>query len=129
MTPNNFNHFHHLSIIFQIFALKTDGELVTEERKEIQKLLNEWVDDFETTRNILIETSQFLSVFDESYPDRISDLLTYSATQILDSGVFNSSNLQSVLADLHDIALADSSQMSENESMFIAYIRDIWNLQ
>jgi hypothetical protein len=128
MTPESFTYFHHLSIVFQVFALKTDGELVVEERQQIQKLLNEWVDDEQNTRSILVETSRFLAAFDEQYPDRISDLLTHSASEILESGVFNPSNLQSILADLHDIALADSEEISENEAMFIHYLKSIWNL-
>jgi hypothetical protein len=40
MTPKNFNHFHHIAMIFQIYAIKTDGLLVNEEKIKVEELLN-----------------------------------------------------------------------------------------
>jgi hypothetical protein len=128
MTPTHFNHFHHISIIFQIFALKTDGELIAEEKRTIQTLLNEWIDDSATTKEILIESSNFLAYYDENHSDQITDLLGYSASEIQNSGYFGPDQLKSILADLVDIALSDSDEMSENESAFIAYLQSIWGV-
>jgi len=128
MTPKNFNHFHHIAIIFQIYAIKTDGILLNEEKFKIQELLNEWVNDSDSTKNILIESSKFLAKYDEKHSDKITDLLNYSANEIIEAGVFSESNLTSMLADLQDIALSDSDEMSENEEMFISYLAGIWGI-
>ncbi len=129
MTPKSFNHFHHVAIIFQIYAIKTDGILVNEEKIKVQELLNEWVNDSDETRNILIESSNFLAEYDKKNSDKITDLLNHSANQILEAGVFSESNLTSILADLKDIALADSDEMSDNEEMFITYLAELWGIE
>lgn len=129
MTPKNFNHFHHVAIIFQIYAIKTDGVLVNEEKIKVQELLNEWINDSDTTRSVLIESSKFLSEYDKMFSDKITDLLNYSANEILEAGVFSESNLTSILADLRDIALSDSDEMSENEEMFIRYLAEVWGIE
>jgi hypothetical protein len=129
MTPKFFNHFHHIAIIFQIYAIKTDGLLVKEEKFKIQELLNEWVNDSDSTKNILIESSKFLAEYDKKHSDKITDLLNYSANKIIEAGVFSESNLTSMLSDLQDIALSDSDEMSENEEMFISYLAGIWGIE
>jgi len=129
MTPKNFNHFHHVAIIFQVYAIKTDGILVNEEKIKVQELLNEWVNDSDETRNILIESSNFLAEYDKKNSDKITGLLNHSAYQILEAGVFSESNLTSILADLKDIALADSDEMSDNEETFITYLAELWGLE
>ncbi len=129
MTPKNFNHFHHIAIIFQIYAIKTDGVLVNEEKIKVQELLNEWINDSDTTRSILVESSKFLSEYDKMFSDKITDLLNYSANEIIEAGVFTESNLTSILSDLQDIALSDSDEMTENEEMFIRYLAELWGLE
>jgi len=129
MTPKGFNQFHHIAIIFQIYAIKTDGVLVNEEKVKVEELLNEWVGDDDLTRNILVESSKFLADYDKNHSDAITDLLNYSANEIIEAGVFSESNLISILADLRDIALSDSDEMSENEEAFINYLAEIWGLK
>jgi hypothetical protein len=129
MTPKNFNHFHHVATIFQIFAVKTDGVLVNEEKIKVQELLNEWTNDQTETIKILSESSKFLAEYDKKHSDKITDLLTHSANKIIEAEVFSESNLTSILADLQDIALADSDEISDNEQMFITYLSEIWGIE
>lgn len=129
MTPENFNHYHHIAILFQLFAVKTDGEFSNPEKKKIQQLLNEWVNDDNETLTILKESASFLAEYDRTYSDRITELLAHSANEILIAGVFSESNLKSILADLQDIALSDSDDISDNEGSFITYLADLWSLE
>jgi serine/threonine protein phosphatase PrpC len=129
ISPYEFNHFHHLAMIYQIFAIKTDGVLGDVEKNKIFELLNEWVDNPQATIQILQESSKFLLQYDEKYSDKISDILNYLGRQILKAGVFTESNLNSIVADLNDIALSDSDEITENEKMFISYLAELWGLE
>ena len=129
MTPPSFNHFHHIAIIFQLFAIKTDGDFTSNEKISIKKLLGEWVGDETETNKILVESSKFLAEYDKKHSDQITDLLNYSSQCILDAGIFSESNLTSILADLQDIAISNDGEVVDNKEAFINYIAELWGIQ
>jgi hypothetical protein len=129
MTPKNFTHFHQIAILFQLFAVKTDGEFTIEEKHKIKDLLSEWIGDKDTTLTVLKESASFLASYDKDHSDKISELLTFSANEIINAGIFSESNLKSILADLQDIAFSDSEEISDNEETFIVYLAEIWGIE
>jgi len=129
MTPSNFNHFHQIAIIFQIFAIKTDGDFSSNEKKSIQKLLGEWVGDQIETNKVLVESSKFLAEYDKKHSDQITDLLNHSSQLILNAGMFSEDNLKSILADLQDIAMSNDGEIDDNKEAFINYVASLWGIQ
>jgi uncharacterized membrane protein YebE (DUF533 family) len=125
--PEKFNHFHYIAMIFQIFAIKTDGIFASEEKVAIKQFLGEWVGDENETMEILKETSRFLAAFDEKHSDKVFDLVNHLAISLAESKVFTEDNLRSIISDLEDIATSDGV-VHENEKSLIVHLEQIWGL-
>jgi len=128
MIPKKFNHFHQISILFQIFAFKTDGELSDTERETLFLLLNQWIDDPDETKNIYVESANFLSEYNNKHPEKMLDLFTESANKIYESGIFTEAHLKAIILDIKTIGESDN-KLIEMEKNVIMYLSEIWQIK
>jgi hypothetical protein len=126
--PETFDHFHYIACIYRIFSEQIGGNRSADATNKISHLLQEWLPEDSSASEILEEIE---AVTDDLYKHDAGTVMSFvkDATQkIIESGIFDESNFNSILFDLVTIAKADR-EVTENEASFINKMAEYFDIE